>query len=186
MLDHPPNWLKQTDLYREYTKKSDQINIDHPSSDALPHCHQQLYRKQRCNLHLYARSDQARQPISSPPLSSSSPRRSRSRTPNHRRADSLEPKHEVRSSPLRSAPIRDLLSPLNVSVKQESSKSKLSKRTADTRRRQILCKKKLPENAPAHRRLRRQRTNSVENQGNERCEERITLANEKKDCTSFG
>lgn len=167
VVDHPPNWLKQTDLYQEYTNKSDQINIDHSSSDVLPHCHQQLYRKQRCNLHLYARSDQSWQP-----------RPSRSRTPIHRRADSVESKHEVRSSPLRSAPISDLFSPLNVSVKQEtreenalqaSSKSKSTKRTAkeNTRRRQILCKKKLPDNAPTHRRLRRQRTNSVENQGNE-------------------
>ena len=137
----------------------------------MPHCHQQLYRKQRCNLHLYARADQSWQPLSSP-------RRSRSRTPTHRRGDSVESKHEVHSSPLRSAPISDLFSPLNVSVKQEtreenalqtSSKSKSTKRTApeNTRRRQILCKKKLPDNAPTHRRLRRQRTNSVENQGNE-------------------
>jgi hypothetical protein len=164
-LDDPPSWLKQTDLYKEYKTKSQQINTEQNSSESPPHYHQQLHRKQSCNLHLYARSSQSWQSLPSPPLLSP-------KTRNH----SNESMHKFNISPIHtSSPtsIMDFSTPLNISIKQDpieqnailmTNKSKSSKQstsTITTRRQQMLCQRKTPQNGLR----RRQRMNSVENQG---------------------
>jgi hypothetical protein len=170
-IDDPPSWLKQTDLYKEYKTKSQQINNDNISSESPPHYHQQLHRKQRCNLQMYARTSQSWQSLPSPPLLIS-PTKLR----NHSNESSNKIKREINISPIHtSSPtsLMDLSTPLNISIKQDSNeqnsilitnKSKSLKQqisTITTRRQHMLCKKKIPQNG-----LRRQqRMNSVENQG---------------------
>ncbi len=171
LIDNPPSWLKQTDLYKEYKTKSQQINTDHMSSEISPHYHQQLHRKQRCNLQMYARTSQSWQSLPSPPLISPIID-NRSKIRNH----SNESINKINISPIHtSSPssIIDLSIPLNISIKQDSieqnsllitNKSKTLKQpisTITTRRQHMLCKKKIPQNGLR----RRQRMNSVENQG---------------------
>jgi hypothetical protein len=156
--------------------KSQQINTENLSSISPPHCHQQLYRKQRCNLQMYARSGQSWQSLSSPLLLSPSID-NRSKTRNHSHESIQKLKRETNISPIHSSSMIDLSTPLNVSIKQDpivqnslliTNKSKSFKQqisTITTRRQHMLCKKKLPQNGIG----RRQRMNSVENQGNKRC-----------------
>ena len=147
-IDDPPAWLKQTDLYKEYKNKSEQINTENLSSLSPPQYHQQLHRKQRCNLQMYARSGQSWQSLSSPPLISLL-------KDNH--ANELIPKtkREINISPIySSSTVMDLSTPLNISIKQEpveqttvliTNKSKGLKQQSSaitTRRKQLLCKKK--------------------------------------------
>lgn len=163
IIDDPPTWLKQTDLYKEYTNKSQQINTENLSSESSLHFHQQVHRKQRCNLQMYAKSSQSWQSLPSPLVSPINDHRSKSR--NH----SNESLHKIKISPIHtSSPtsMMDFSTPLNISIKQEtieqnSIKTKSSKQQI-TRRKHMLCKKKLPQNGGLR---RRQRMNSVENQG---------------------
>lgn len=57
--DDPPVWLKQTDIYREFQTKSDEIHRENPSDESHRQYYQQQHRKQSSNLHLYARSSQS-------------------------------------------------------------------------------------------------------------------------------
>jgi hypothetical protein len=145
--------------------------MENNSSESPPHYHQQLHRKQRCNLQMYARTGQSWQSLPSPPLRSPTiDQRSKSR--NH----SNESISKLNLSPIHSS-IMDFSTPLNISIKQDpiednsissTNKSKISKQqssTITTRRQQMLCKKKMPQNGLR----RRQRMNSVENQGNRTC-----------------
>ncbi|CAF0984512.1 unnamed protein product [Rotaria sordida] len=172
--DNPPLWLKQTDLYKEYTNKSQQINTENLSSSiSSPHYHQQLHRKQRSNLQMYARSRQSWQSLTSPPLINTS-------IDKHSNESINKIKHETNISPINSSlslsssssSMIDLSIPLNISIKSEpieqnssliSNKSKKLKQptsTITTRRQHMLCKKKISQNS-----LRRhQRMNSVESQ----------------------
>lgn len=148
--------MKQTDLYHEYLQKCREIKVEENSSESSPHYHQQIHRKQRSNLHMYARSGQSWQLLPSPPLKS----------PNHDQQRSKLRSHSNESLNLSSM---EFSTPLNVSIKQDPiddnetnhlNKSKSSKQ--QRRRRQMLCKKKLPQN---NYRQRRKRLNSVENHG---------------------
>jgi hypothetical protein len=120
---------------------------------------------------MYARTGQSWQSLPSPPLRSPTiDQRSKSR--NH----SNESISKLNLSPIHSS-IMDFSTPLNISIKQDpiednsissTNKSKISKQqssTITTRRQQMLCKKKMPQNGLR----RRQRMNSVENQGNRKC-----------------
>ena len=134
--------------------------MENNSSESPPHYHQQLHRKQRCNLQMYARTGQSWQSIPSPPLRSPTIDQ-RSKTRNH----SNESIQKLNLSPVHSS-IMDYSTPLNISIKQDPSedKSKISKQQTSaitTRRQQMLCKKKMPQNGLR----RRQRMNSVENLG---------------------
>ncbi|CAF3446741.1 unnamed protein product [Rotaria sp. Silwood1] len=171
--DNPPSWLKQTDLYKEYIKKSEQMTTENLSSSIpSPHYHQQLHRKQRSNLHMYARSRQSWQSSTCPPSINSS-------IDNHSNESIHKIKHETTISPINSSSssssssssMIDLSIPLNISIRSEpighssssvSNKSKSLKQpksTVTTRRQHMLCKKKIPHNG-----IRRyQRMNSVEN-----------------------
>ncbi|CAF0907821.1 unnamed protein product [Rotaria sordida] len=172
--DNPPLWLKQTDLYKEYTNKSQQINTENLSSSiSSPHYHQQLHRKQRSNLQMYARSRQSWQSLTSPPLINTS-------MDKHSNESINKIKHETNISPINSSlslsssssSMIDLSIPLNISIKSEpieqnsslilnkSKKLKQPTSTITTRRQHMLCKKKISQNS-----LRRhQRMNSVESQ----------------------
>ncbi|CAF2440770.1 unnamed protein product [Rotaria sp. Silwood2] len=170
--DNPPSWLKQTDLYKEYTNKSQQINPENLSSSIpSPHYHQQLHRKQRSNLQMYARSRQSWQSLTSPPLINLS-------IDNHSNESIHKIKHETTISSINSSlsssssSMNDLSIPLNISIKSESieqnsslvsNKSKSLKQptsTITTRRQHMLCKKKIPQNGIR----RHQHVNSVEDQ----------------------
>ncbi len=175
-IDDPPLWLKQTDLFKEYSQKSQQITTENSPEESPPHCHQQLYRKQRCNLQMYARTGQSWQSLPSPPLKSPSIDH-RSKTRNH----SNESIPKLNISPTHSS-IMDYSTSLNISIKQESNddnsisstnKSKSSKQ--QTRRKHMLCKKKMPQNGLR----RRQRMNSTENQGNYMTSSRMFVVNNK-------
>lgn len=160
LIDDPPSWLKQTDLYHEYLRKCREMKIEDDSTESSPHYHQQVHRKQRCNLHLYARSGQAWQALPSPPLKSPSAN-PRSKLRYHSN-ESLS--KSANHSPIQTA--MDVSTPLNISIKQDPIEENLNKskpsKQHPTRRRQMLCKKKLPQNGL---RRRQQRMNSVENHG---------------------
>ncbi|CAF0913959.1 unnamed protein product [Adineta steineri] len=170
--DNPPTWLKQSDLYKEYINKSQQINAENISSGSPPHYHRQSHRKQRCNLQMYARSGQSWPSISPSPLISPIID-SRSKTRNHSNESIHKLKRETNISPIHSSSsMVDLSTPLNISIKQDpivenslliTNKSKSLKQqtsTITTRRQHMLCKKKTPQNGIR----RRQCMNSVENQ----------------------
>ena len=173
-VDNPPSWLKQTDLYKEYLEKSDKITMENNSSMSPPHFHQQVHRKQRCNLQMYARSDQS-WPLLSSSLSISPRVEQRVKTRNRSSESLHRTKREMNISPIHSSvSMTDLSIPLNISIKQDpiernsllnTNKIKSLKQTLSavtTRRQQMLCKKKTPQNGLQ----RRRRMNSVENQGN--------------------
>jgi hypothetical protein len=178
--DDPPAWLKQTELFKEYSNKSQQMTIDNNSEESPPHYHQQLHRKQRCNLQMYARTGQSWQSLPSPPL--------KSPTMDHRwktRNHSNESIQKLNISPIHSS-IMDFSTPLNISIKQDPiednsissiNKSKISKQ--QTRRQQMLCKKKMPQNGLR----RRQRMNSVENQ--EPLEKKDSTSSSSSSSSSF-
>lgn len=152
-------WLKQTDLYHEYLRKCREIKHDDESAESSPQYHQ-AHRKQRSNLHLYARSGQAWQSLPSPPLKSPS-------------ADQrTKLRYESLSKSANHSPIHtsmDVSTPLNISIKQDPIEENLNKSKSSkqhpTRRRQMLCKKKLPQNG-RRRQQQQPRMNSVENLGN--------------------
>lgn len=166
-LDHPPNWLKQTDLYREYQNKSQQISSENAGNDLLPQYYQPTHRKQRSNLHIYAQENQLLErasPVKNSMNSHSSPSKAKRDVSANRKS----------SSPVSTNKYETVV-PLHPSVKPEPIeqntpirliKSK-SKSTETNRQRKILFKKKLIETSPDYRRLRRHRINSVENQGND-------------------
>jgi hypothetical protein len=145
------------------------------SSTSPPHYHQQLHRKQRCNLQMYARSAQSWQSLSSPPLISPSID-NRCKTRNHSNESIHKIKRETNISPIHSSSMIELSTPLNISIKQDpieqnslliTNKSKSLKQqtsTITTRRQHMLCKKKVPHNGIR----RRHRLNSVENLGNKK------------------
>ena len=144
------------------------MKLEENSSESSPHYHRQIHRKQRSNLHMYARSGQSWQSSPSPPpLKSPTHDQTRSKLRSHSNES------WNKSSNLSSM---EFSTPLNISIKQESiddnainhlNKSKSSKQAQTTtpnrrrRRRQMLCKKKLPQNKCR----RQQRLNSVENHG---------------------
>ena len=117
---------------------------------------------------MYARSSQSWQSLS-PALLLSPTIENRSKIRNHSN-DSIQ---KLNLSPIQtssSTTLMDFSTPLNISIKhdpieQNSIKSKSPKKqatpTITTRRQQMLCKKKLPQNGLR----RRQRMNSVENLG---------------------
>ncbi|CAF0904706.1 unnamed protein product [Adineta ricciae] len=170
--DNPPSWLKQTDLYKEYLEKSEKITMENNSSMSPPHFHQQVHRKQRCNLQMYARSDQS-WPLLSSSLSISPTVEQRVKMRNRSSESLHKTKRETNISPIHSSvSMTDLSVPLNISIKQDpieqnsllnTNKTKSLKQTPSvvtTRRQQMLCKKKTPQNGLR----RRRRMNSVENQ----------------------
>ena len=115
---------------------------------------------------MYARSSQSWQPLPSPPLINLS-------IDNHSNESIQKTKRELNISPIHSSSTMiDLSTPLNISIKQDpieliTTKSKSLKQQTSkitTRRQHMLCKKKIPQNGIR----RRQRMNSVENQGNEK------------------
>lgn len=166
LVDDPPAWLKQTDLFKEYANKSQQMAVENNPSTSPPHYHQQIHRKQRCNLQLYARSDQSWPALPSS-LLLSPPAESRSKTRNHSNESTPKIKREANVSAVHaSVSMTDVSTPLNVSIKQDPTEqnglAKQHSSTRITRRQQMLCKKKVPQNGLR----RRQRVNSVENQGN--------------------
>jgi hypothetical protein len=125
---------------------------------------------------MYARTDQSWQSLPSPPLISPTID-NRSKTRNYSNESIHKIKREMNISPIHtssSTSIMDLSTPLNISIKQDSieqnsilitNKSKSLKQSVSkitTRRQHMLCKKKIPQNGLR----RRQRMNSVENQGN--------------------
>ncbi|CAF3322018.1 unnamed protein product [Rotaria socialis] len=179
--DNPPSWLKQTDLYKEYKKKSEQINTENLSSVSPPHYHQQLHRKQRCNLQMYARSSLSWQSLPSPPLLNLSLENySNESTHKNKRDTNISPIYasslsssssSSSSSPsASSSSMMDFTLPLNISIKSEPAEQnststpnkskpiKQSSSTVTTRRQHMLCKKKIPQNGARH----PQRMNSVE------------------------
>jgi hypothetical protein len=124
---------------------------------------------------MYARTDQSWQSLPSPPLISPTID-NRSKTRNYSNESIHKIKREINISPIHtssSTSIMDLSIPLNISIKQDpieqnsiliTNKTKTLKQqvsTITTRRQQMLCKKKIPQNGLR----RRQRMNSVENQG---------------------
>ncbi|CAM4743871.1 unnamed protein product [Rotaria magnacalcarata] len=178
--DSPPPWLKHTDLYKEYKNKSEKINTENLSSVSHPHYHQQLHRKQRCNLQMYARSSLSWQSLPSPPLLNLSLENySNESVHKNKRDANISPIYasslssSSSSSPSSSASspsMMDFTLPLNISIKSEpaeqnstSTPSKTkpinqSSSTVTTRRQHMLCKKKIPQNGAR----RPQRMNSVE------------------------
>lgn len=180
IIDNPPSWLKQSDLYKEYKSKSEQINMENISTESPPHHYQQLHRKQRCNLQMYARSSQSWQSLPSPPLLKSSVE-NHSMKRNHSNDSVHKPKCETNMSPMYISPsspsssssssMMDLSMPLDISVKSEpdeqsslnKSKSlKSSTLSVTTRRQKMLSNKKVAQNGTTR---RHQRMNSVEDQG---------------------
>ena len=136
-LDHPPQWLKQTDLYREYLNKSDQVHLEAQSIESWPHYHQQFQRKQRSNLHLFTRMDT-----------------------NPSKINGLDV-----FTPLNVSIKQEMIEENSPSMKKKSQKRRSSGGSPRRRPEQVLCKKKLEENGSLPRRSRRARTTSVENQG---------------------
>ena len=136
--------------------------------------YQQVHRKQRCNLQMYARSGDSWQPLPSPPLVSPT-NTSRSTARMHRLLDHHGSPEKIAREPDLSPVVAarlDLITPLNVSVKQESTEENAllipakpkSIRHTPARRQQMLCKKKISQNGLR----RREQMNSVENLGKRR------------------